>query len=210
MPVFLPSIPQPTDQLSVSQGNILNNFTILGAIAGNINASSSSINATSGFNWLFLPTQAGSIPPTGSAFPANNVGLYSATNPGSTKNELYVNRTNPSGTVIQIPITAYNSGAVVGNAATAWTYLPSGMLMISCKATTSGGTITITFNAGPSGLASFPGFSSFITNISLIRIDNSGSSTTVMRVRTFSLTQLVVGLADGSTDSTFFWSVTGL
>ena len=69
---FLPNIPLSTDQLSVSQGNILNNFTILGAIAGNSFPSSASLATNSGFNWLYLPSN-GAIPPTGSAFNEANV-----------------------------------------------------------------------------------------------------------------------------------------
>lgn len=126
---FLPLIPQATDKLSISQGNILNNFTILGAIAGNANAASASINNSSGFNWINLPSQ-GSIPPSGSSFPATNVALYSAVNGSSTRNELYINKTNAAG-VVQIPATASTLGAtaapILGTAG--FTYLPSGMIL---------------------------------------------------------------------------------
>src|SRR5438105_15833716 len=100
---FLSNIPQPTDQLSISQGNILNNFTILGAIAGNTNASSASINATSGFNWIYLPPQ-GAIPPAGAVFTAPTIELYCASTPTTTKNVLYINKTNQV-TLVQIPST---------------------------------------------------------------------------------------------------------
>lgn len=206
---FLPNIPQPTDQLSISQGNILNNFTILGAIAGNTNASSASINATSGFNWIYLPPQ-GAIPPAGAAFTAGNIGLYSAANANSGQNELYINKQIAGPSTIQIPITAMANGTISASVATAWYYLSSGLKIISGQATTVGGTITITFaSTALGGLNSFPGFSSFVTNITALRIDNSGSSSTVMRVKTISLTQATFGLANGSADSTFFWSVTG-
>ena len=61
---FLWNIPQPTDQLSVSQGNILNNFTILGAIAGNsiIPNGSASLNNIAGFNFVNLANQGGTVP----------------------------------------------------------------------------------------------------------------------------------------------------
>src|SRR5262245_3975285 len=101
---FLPLTPQPNDQQSVSQGDILNNFTILGAIAGNANASSASINPTSGFNWIYLPPN-GATPPAGAAFTAGNIGLYSAANAISGQNELYINKRNQA-TVVQVPATA--------------------------------------------------------------------------------------------------------
>ncbi len=137
---FLPNIPQPTDQLSISQGNILNNFTILGAIAGNANASSASINATSGFNWIYLPPQ-GAIPPAGAAFTAGNVGLYSALNPTTSKNELYINKTDQV-TVVQIPATASILSITSAPALNAggWTYLPSGLLLVFGKSTANGNT----------------------------------------------------------------------
>lgn len=204
---FLPAIPQSTDIISVSQGNILNNFMILGAIAGNSNPASTSINATSGFNWVYLPPQ-GSTPPAGASFPSGNVGIYSALNSGSGQNELYINRTNPASTVIQIPLTAYNNGSVSSSAAVSWAYLPSGMLTISGRNITSSGTVTITFNS-TGGLASFPGFSSFISSIQLTPINPSASAIS-MRVVSYTLSQVVVGLVNGSSDQSFFWSVIGI
>ena len=130
---FLPNIPQATDQLSVSQGNILNNFTILGAIAGNANPASASINNNAGFNWLYLPTNGASIPPAGSSFPAANVALYSATDSVTSKNELYINKTNNSG-LVQIPATESilgTSNPVPGTfGGTGWTMLPSGIKLV--------------------------------------------------------------------------------
>jgi hypothetical protein len=138
---FLPLIPQSTDQLSVSQGNILNNFTILGAIAGNTNPSSSSLNATSGFNWLYLPPN-GAIPPSGSAFPAGNVALYSSLNATTTANEIYINKADAT----QVPMTAFQSNTSTDG----WTALPSGILMKWGQATSSVGNLDTTYNGfGP-------------------------------------------------------------
>ena len=130
---FLPLIPQATDALSISQGNILNNFTILGAIAGNSNASSASLNNNSGFNWIFLPTQGsapGNTPPPAAAFPAGSIGLYSALNPVTGQNDLYVNKTNQT-TVVQVPTTSsiLSVNATPPLAFAGWTYLPSGLLL---------------------------------------------------------------------------------
>lgn len=142
---FLPNIPQPTDQLSISQGNILNNFTILGAIAGNTNASSASINNTSGFNWLYLPPQ-GATPPAGAAFTAGNIGLYSATNSVTSINELYINKTNQV-TVVQVPATAsvLSTTSAPGNNSSGWSYLPSGVILKWGKFATVPGSNTVSF-----------------------------------------------------------------
>jgi len=129
---YIYNIPQPTDQLSVSQGQILGNFTALGAIAGNGSASSSALNSTSGFNWLYLPPQ-GSTPPAGALFTAGNVGLYSANDSVTGKNELYINKTNNSG-VVQIAATESILGTtnpIPGSfGGTGWTMLPSGLKLV--------------------------------------------------------------------------------
>lgn len=164
---FLPLIPQSTDQLAVSQGNILNNFTILGAIAGNANAASASINATSGFNWLYLPPQ-GATPPAGAAFPAGNIGLYSFNNATTAKNELYINKTNQA-TVVQVPMTASTLSITSAPASTTggWTYLPSGMLLKFGGSTANGNT-AFTFAAL---LPTAPAFTQVLT---MIITTNSG------------------------------------
>lgn len=123
---FLPNIPQPTDQISISQGNILNNFGILGAIAGNTNPASTSINNTSGFNFINFPVNT--IPPI--TFPAGNIGLYAGLNPTTSQNELYINKTNQA-TVTQIPATAsiLSITSAPASATAGWTYLPSGLII---------------------------------------------------------------------------------
>jgi hypothetical protein len=176
---FLPLIPQSTDLLSISQGNILNNFTILGAIAGNGNASSASLNSSSGFNWVYLPPQ-GATPPAGASFTSGNVGIYSATNSSTSYNELYVNKqTNfGSGTVTaQIPFTAGSIGANPG-----WSYLPSGLIIQfgALPSTTSGGSNTVNFPlAFPTGA-----YSGYLTV-------GSGTSAVVANVTSLSSTQIV-------------------
>lgn len=167
---FLPLIPQSTDQLSTSQGDILNNFTILGAIAGNANAASASINSSSGFNWIYLPSQ-GATPPAGAAFPAANVGLYAAVNPTTSKNELYVNKTNQA-TVKQIPMTASSLSITSAPASTVggWTYLPSGLLLKFGGSSATGNT-AFTFAAL---LPTAPAFTQVLT---MIITTNSGLTT---------------------------------
>lgn len=174
---FLPNIPQSTDQLSVSQGDILNNFTILGAIAGNANVSSASINATSGFNWVYLPPN-GATPPAGAAFTAGDIGLYSAASPVTAQNELYVNKRNQA-TVVQIPATASILSVTSAPAALSagWTYLPSGILLKWAANIAANGQTTITFPVA----ANIPAFNTCLTV--LVQIADGGAGDVNKAVR---------------------------
>ena len=151
---YIYNIPQANDQISVSQGQILGNFIALGAIAGNGSNSSAALNNVAGFNWLYLPPQ-GATPPALSMFAAGNIGLYSAVNATTAKNELYINKTNQA-TVVQIPATAsiLSTASAPGVGATGWTYLPSGILMkwgtnAAPVGGSPGGGTTVTYNIGP-------------------------------------------------------------
>jgi hypothetical protein len=142
---YTPNIPQPTDQLSVSQGQMLGNFVALGAIGGNSNFGSASINGSAGFNFLFLANQ-GSIPPT--AFVAGNVALYNATDTATTQNELYISKTNFGGAVKQVAATESILGVanptVGASGSTGWTMLPSGIKMVWGTATSVLGPTLVT------------------------------------------------------------------
>jgi len=129
---YLYNIPLATDKLSISQGNIQANFNALGAIAGNTNASSSALSATSGLKWVYLPSNA-SLPPSGSAFPAGEVAIYGApetyTGP-VTRNELWINKTIAAG-VAQISMTGSSVSRTAPAAGqTGWTNLPSGIKLV--------------------------------------------------------------------------------
>jgi len=201
---FLPLIPQATDKLSISQGNILNNFTILGAIAGNSNASSASINATSGFNWLYLPA-SGATPPAGAAFPAGDVGMYSFINTATGFKELYLNKTMTAG-ITQIPATAARMGGT--NAGNGWTYLPSGLKMAWGRSTTGGSDhVTITY---ATELTNFPGFTTVNAFPQLTRISGAGASTNFVTLTAYNQTTFQVYASAGSTEVQFCWFVIGI
>lgn len=205
---FLPSIPQSTDQLSTSQGNILNNFTVLGAIAGNGNPASTSINTSatnSGFNWLYLPPQ-GAIPPAGSAFPSGNVALYSAASTATGFNELYLNKTITGPTVTQIPISAYRVGGT--NPGNGWTYLPSGLKMAWGRSTTgSAAFVTLTY---ATELTNFPGFTTIYAFPQLTRISGAGTSTNFVTLTAYNQTTFQVYSSAGGTAVQFSWFVIGI
>lgn len=174
---FLPNRPQSTDQLSISQGNILNNFQILGAIAGNANVASASLNATSGFNWIYLPAQ-GAKPPAAASFPVGDIGLYASLNATTNKNELYINKRNQA-TTVQIPATAsilsVNSAPAALSAG--WTYLPSGILLKWDANVNCNGLTTITFPVG----ANIPAFTQCITV--LVQVADGGAGDVNKAVR---------------------------
>lgn len=124
-----PNSPAAAQLLSTSQPIIQGNFAILQNIF-DINH----VDYNSGTNagkhiYVELPIAAGNpIPPI--VFPAAEIVVYAATNAITTKNELYVNKTNQA-TVVQIPTTAsiLSTSSNPGQNVTGWTYLPSGILL---------------------------------------------------------------------------------
>lgn len=179
------NIPQPTDQLSVSQGQILANFTALGAIADNGQPSSAALNSTAGFNFIYLPVQ--SPAPT---FPAGSIGLFSLLNSNTSVNELYVNR---NGT--QIPMTASYQVSTTG-----WSYLPSGVKMVWSRVTT-GNTGATTINLTAPSIPNFPGFSNVFT------INVSTSTNVNAWVTSVTNTSFVINLS--GTSSPWYYTVLG-
>jgi hypothetical protein len=184
---FLPLIPQATDKISISQGNILNDFTILGAIAGNGNPASASINNNSGFNWIFLPSQGsapGNTPPPAAAFPAGTIGIYSAINPVTGLNDIYVNKTNntpPSTAVVQVPITGSilsTFGNITPSNAPGWTYLPSGILLKWASSMSATGELTVSFPTG----SNIPAFTTCFAVILTVASGVPGDTNTAIRL----------------------------
>lgn len=96
---FNPNIPQPTDQMSQSQADILDNFQFLNTIASGV--------------FLAPPQLAAPV------VPAGNNSLYTLNYADTGNDELWI--TNYNG--VQTPLTA-NQNTVNG-----WTFLPSGLLM---------------------------------------------------------------------------------
>lgn len=121
-----PNIPQATDLLSQSQSDIQSNFAALKVLI-DINHETFG-NAQEGkHKYVELPVQTPSPP---IAFAAGEIALYSFLNATTTKNELYINKTNQA-TVVQIPATAsiLSTNSNPGLNVAGWTYLPSGILM---------------------------------------------------------------------------------
>lgn len=137
---YNPNIPGATDLLSTSQPQIQGNFQILQNIF-DINHVDYNAGGDAGKHiYVELPIAGGNpIPPI--AFPAAEIAVYAATNATTTKNELYVNKTNQA-TVVQVPMTAsiLSTNSNPGLNVTGWTYLPSGILLKWGNGTANGNT----------------------------------------------------------------------
>lgn len=148
MPTYNQNIPQPTDQISQSQDQILQNFQSIQALV-DVNHVDFASGDQGKHKWVTMPTQ-GAIPPAGSGFTAGEIGEYNAVYATTAKNELFINKTNQA-TVVQIPSTAsilsINS-APTFNGVSAWTYFPSGILIRAGFSSGVTGLTTVTMSTG--------------------------------------------------------------
>jgi hypothetical protein len=146
---YNPNIPQPSDLLSQSQQDILNNFQAIQTLV-DVNHVDFASSDQGKHKWITFPSQA-AIPPAGSSFAGTELGLYNAVYTTTNKQEIFVNKTNQI-TVVQVPLTASllstNSAPASNNGM--WTYLPSGLILKSGSIQGSlSGLTTITPTGGP-------------------------------------------------------------
>lgn len=128
------NIPQPGDQISQSQADILANFQATGAFVAIDHAGFNTADAGK-HNKITFPEQAGAP----AAMAATEIGLYNIVNPVTTFNELYI-RQNQGGTVYDTPLTACLA------ATPGWTYLPSGLILKWGTSTLSLAGTVVAFN----------------------------------------------------------------
>lgn len=142
------NVPQPTDLLSQSQSDLLNNFQALQTLI-DVNHVDFASGDQGKHKWVTFPVQA-AIPPAGSGFGAGELGLYNAVNATTTKSELYINKTNQA-TVVQIPSTAsiLSQNSNPGLNSQGWSYLPSGMVLYWGSFTGVTGLNVVTLNTAP-------------------------------------------------------------
>lgn len=110
---YQPNIPQPTDQISQSQQDLLDNFT---AISTLINVNHVDFNGPDQGKHKFLTFPVQAMAPV---FAAGEIGMYNFLYTVTGVDELFI--TNQAG--VTSPITAKE-----GNQ-TGWTFLPSGLLI---------------------------------------------------------------------------------
>src|SRR5215831_9634159 len=190
---YNPLIPQSTDQPSISQGDLLNNFGAIQTLIDVDHVDFANINAGQ-HNKVTLPVQG--VAP---AFAPGTLGIYNLPFATTARNELFV--TDAAGA--STPITASLSGGVSG-----WTYLPTGMKMIWGQGTILAGnsTVTVLF----SSVAGFPGFSTSALGIQLTRI-NTATSTNFIQLNSFTNLQFIARRSTSTTGSpdTFTWFAIG-
>jgi len=144
------AIPQPTDELRNSQGDILNNFQAI-KTAWDINHVTFDLANQGKHNYVTLPEQS-----AGPATAANELAIYSKQSTLTSVAELFV-RKESSGDEIEF------TSAIA--ATPGWTRLPSGILL-KWGATTANGATTITLPTG----ATIPAFTT-IFSVQLTIVD---------------------------------------
>jgi hypothetical protein len=178
MPTYNANIPQPTDQISQSQDQILQNFQSIQNLI-DVNHVDFASGDQGKHKWVTMPVQ-GAIPPSGSGFASGEIGLYNATNATTTVSELYINKTDQV-TVVQVPSTAstlsINSAPAMN--AGMWTYLPSGILLKSGSSTGVNGLVTVTI---PTGVGVSPAFTQILSIIVCPYFEESGDINFAVRL----------------------------
>lgn len=144
------NIPQSTDTLNVSQGDIQANFQAIYDLIGVNHANfDTSMSLLGKHNFVSFPNQA-AMP----AFLTGEEGLYNFIYPKTAVNELYVHKQTAGAGLVEVPMTASILSTTASPSGNGWTYLPSGILMIWFRATaSSAGYLTIDI---PSAYPSFP------------------------------------------------------
>jgi hypothetical protein len=133
---YQPAIPQETDRLKDSQGDILGNFETTGSGLGSM------LNPNQGYiqfpNQGAVPTRTGTQP-----------GFYAATS-YSNISEIFVNKNITGPAQTQIPITASTLSTTAPSTGQAtWFFLPSGHLVKT-------GIVTFTAVTNPNYLITYP------------------------------------------------------
>lgn len=196
MPVFTNNIPQPGDQPSQSQDQILENFQTMNTAFSQDHAPYNA--ATQGqHNQITFPVG----PITGQPFTylLGQIGLQNYNAAPTSRPDIWMAR----GTATSFPITGY---AIDGTGKSGWTYLPSGVLFAWGYVTIpSGSTITVTYiSADTSGGAgvTFPGFATMGTP------QVTGGTSTGILVSAYTRTNFTVTSTNAS--GTFIWHAIGI
>ena len=149
------NIPQPSDLLSISQGNLLNNF---GAIQALIDINHVDFAAVGAGKHTFVEMPVQSPVPT---TVGGEVGLYCQTSASTTQPELVFARQAGSSAPAAVQITEFTSA---GWTNPGWTKLPSGIMMKWRANIGVGGSNTVTKNLN----TDVPGSPNFTTVLTIL------------------------------------------
>lgn len=138
--------PQPNDQMSQSQQDLLNNFT---EINNFVNVDHGPFNGPLQGMHIKVTLPTGANPPT-IPFTADATGFYSALGlTANTIRQTYIHNTIVGGVKVDVPFTeSVISTNVAPGLSAGWTYLPSGILMKWGTSSTIVGTLNINLNGG--------------------------------------------------------------
>jgi len=182
---YQPNIPQATDRLSKSQGDILGNFQALQTFVGVSLEDFASPNAGKN-KFVNFVDQTGSVP----ASDAPNIIVYNAQD-AATVQQLWIN----NGVDAAFPFTKATK------ASNGFTYLPSGIIMLWGVINPVVGNNTFTF----SSISGFPagGFPNGAFNA---QVSAAGNIASVLFIPSLTPTQIVI---NSSNTQTLFFSVIG-
>lgn len=168
---YNPNIPQSTDLLSVSQGNLLDNF---GAIQALIDVNHVDFAATGAGKHTFVEMPVQSPVPT---TVGGEVGLYCQTSASTTQPELVFARQSGSSAPAAVRITEFTSA---GWTNPGWTKLPSGIMMKWHANIGFGGSRTVTLNLN-TDVSGSPNFTTVLT-ILITPIDTAAAWNNVIAI----------------------------
>jgi hypothetical protein len=178
MPIYTNNIPQPTDDPSQSQNQILENFQVLDA-AFTINHGPYNGPNEGKHLQLTMPTKANPA----YTYLAGEIGLQVRNALPSSQADIWLTR----GAGVTYPMTGYKDGGT--NVANGWTYLPSGVLIAWGRATIPAGVLVVTYAAE---LTNFPGFSTFWGPPQLTLINAAATATNFLYLQAFTQTTFTV------------------
>jgi hypothetical protein len=141
------NIPQPTDQISVSQGQILDNFEAISTLI-DVNHVGFNLGDQGKHTFVTMVDQTSVMLP----FINSEVGLYNVVDATTSINQLFISYVNSASTRKQYPISAsiLSTNASPATNSNGWAYLPSGVLLKWGYQIIPGGNSAIPINAiGP-------------------------------------------------------------
>jgi len=202
MPVYTPNIPQPGDNPSQSQGQMLQNFQVLNTVFGVDHAD---FTSPIGGQHRQITFPVGPLVGQPFIYNAGQIGLQSLNQAPTGRPDIWLTR----GISPAYPITGFS---INGAGTSGWTYLPSGALMAWGFGTISaGGHVTITYAsvdaAGGAGV-NFPGFG-VMGNPQITWFNAFGASLETANLSAYTITNFTVYSSTGL-NGTFLWSAIGI